>query len=168
MKVILRWTAVLYLCCASTVAFAGKLPGGRGFNFLVGYNEAWFGPNYASSIASNPSVFCLPLPSSFDRSFVDKMFDGMQAGGAKIVRIWAFPVLQGIQLSPARLSNRGADTADNGRNTGVDTAGSTIVGNLERVFLLAQQHHLMVYVTALNGNDMVDAVRISLTSSHTS
>ena len=88
---------MLYLCCASTVAFAGKLPGGRGFNFLVGYNEAWFGPNYASSIASNPSVFC--LPSSFDPSFVDKMFDGMQAGGAKIVRIWAFPVLQGIQLT---------------------------------------------------------------------
>jgi len=82
MKVILRWTAVLYLCCASTVAFAGKLPGGRGLNFLVGYNEAWFGLNYGNSIASNPSVFC--VPSSFDPSFVDKMLDGMQAGGRRL------------------------------------------------------------------------------------
>jgi hypothetical protein len=55
MKVILRWTAALYLCCASTVAFAGKLPGGTGVRFLVGYNEAWFGPNYVTYLASNPS-----------------------------------------------------------------------------------------------------------------
>ncbi len=139
---------MLYLCCASTVAFAGKLPGGRGLNFLVGYNEAWF-PNYGNSIASNPSVFCL-TSSSFDPSFVDKMFDGMQAGGAKIVRIWVFPALQGIQLSPAACPI-GAQTPQ--------TMGLTsdLIPNLERVFLAAQSHHLMVYVTALNGNDMQDA-----------
>jgi hypothetical protein len=145
MKAILRWTAALYLCCASTVAFAGKLPGGTGVSFLVGYNEAWFGPNYGNSIASNPSVFC--LPSSFDPIFVEKMFAGMQAGGAKIVRIWVFPALQGIQLSPAACPI-GAQTPQ--------TMGLTadLVPQLEQVFLLAQKHHLMVYVTALNGNDM--------------
>ena len=93
MKAILRLTAALYLFCASTLAFAGNLPGG---SFGVGYNEAWFGQNYGNSIASNPSVFC--LDSSFDPIFVEKMFAGMQAGGAKIVRIWVFPALQGIQL----------------------------------------------------------------------
>src|ERR1700730_16877714 len=65
MKAILRGTAALYLCCASTVAFAGKLPGGTGISFLAGYNEAWFWQNYGTSIASNPSVFCL-ISSSFD------------------------------------------------------------------------------------------------------
>jgi hypothetical protein len=145
MKAILRWTAALYLCCASTVAFAGKLPGGTGVSFLVGYNEAWFGPNYGNSIASNPSVFC--VPSSFDPIFVEKMFAGMQAGGAKIVRIWVFPALQGIQLSPVACPI-GAQTPQ--------TMGLTadLIPQLEQVFLLAQKHHLMVYVTALNGNDM--------------
>ena len=32
-----------------------------------------------------------------------------------------------------------------------------LISNLEQVFLLAQKHHLMVYVTVLNGDDMVDA-----------
>ena len=72
MKAILRWTAALYLCCASTVAFAGKLPGGTGVNFLVGYNEAWFGPNYVNYLASNPSFGTSPVPTTtFDPTFVD-------------------------------------------------------------------------------------------------
>jgi hypothetical protein len=152
MKAILRWTAAIYLCCASTVAFAGKLPGGTGLKFLVGYNEAWFGPNYGNSIASNPSVFC--LPSSFDPIFVEKMFVGMQVGGAKIVRIWVFPALQGIQLSPAACPIGAQTPQTMGLTPDLIPQDPTVVGNLERVFLLARKHHLMVYVTALNGNDM--------------
>lgn len=153
MKLLLRWTAALYLCCVSTIAFAATLPGGTGANFLVGYNEAWFGPYYGYSIASNPSVFC--VGSAFDLNFVDKMFDGMRAGGAKIVRIWVFPALQGIQLSPAGAC---PINPQNPPPKPPQTKGLTpdLVRNLEQGFLLARKHHLMVYVTALNANDMSD------------
>jgi hypothetical protein len=149
MKVILRWTAALYLCCASTVAFAGKLPGGTGISFLVGYNEAWFGLNYGNSIASNPSFFC--LSSSFDSNFVDTMFAGMQAGGAKVVRIWVFPALQGIQLSTA--CPIAPPPAPPPQTIGLT---NDLKGNLQTVFTEARNHGLKVYVTALNGNDMSD------------
>jgi hypothetical protein len=147
MKVILRWTAALYLCCASTVAFAGKLPGGTGVSFLVGYNEAWFGLNYGNSIASNPSVFC--LPSSFDPIFVDTMFAGMQAGGAKIVRIWVFPALQGIKLSTA--CPIAPPPAPPPQTMGLT---NNLKRNLQTVFTTAGKHGLKVYVTALSGGDM--------------
>ena len=155
MKAILRLTAALYLFCASTLAFAGNLPGGTGSSFGVGYNEAWFGQNYGNSIASNPSVFC--LPSSFDPIFVDKMFAGMQAGGAKIVRIWVFPALQGIELDlqPGQCKPLTPQTMGLTQDLiGNPLGNPPTVGNLEKVFLAAKNHHLMVYVTALNGNDM--------------
>ena len=159
MKTILRLTAALYLFCASTLAFAGNLPGGTGSRFVVGYNEAWFGQNYGNSIASNPSVFC--LTSSFDPIFVDKMFAGMQAGGAQIVRLWVFPALQGIELGP-RPPQQCLPLTPQTMDLTQDLIGNPqgnppTVGNLEKVFLAAQSHHLMVYVTALNGNDMTVA-----------
>jgi hypothetical protein len=76
MKAILRRTAALYLFCASTVAFAGNLPGG---SFSVGYDEAWFGQSYG-----------FDLTSGFDPIYVDRMFAGMANGGATIVTIWPF------------------------------------------------------------------------------
>ncbi|TPW00405.1 MAG: hypothetical protein USCAAHI_00144 [Beijerinckiaceae bacterium] len=142
MKAILRRTAALYLCCASTVTFAGKLPGGTGVSFLVGYNEAWFGPNYVTYLASNPS-FGLPAPITIDpsdSSFVSTMFAGMANGGAKIVRIWVFTALQGIQLNPSKTHTQGL-TGD-------------LIGNLQTVFNAARKRGLKVYVTALNGGDM--------------
>jgi hypothetical protein len=142
MKAILRWSAALYLCCASTVAFAGKLPGGTGTGFWVGYNEAWFGQNYLNSLASNPNFYPgLTLSSTFDETFVDTMFAGMQAGGAKIVRVWVFTALQGIVRDPSTKT----------RTTGLT---SDLIVNLQTVITKARQRGLMVYVTALNGNDM--------------
>ena len=146
MKALLRWTIATYLLCASTLAFAGNLPGGTGTSFWVGYNEAWFGQNYLNSLASNPYFYpTLPLPpdpnaSTFDRTFVDTMFAGMASGGAKIVRIWVFTALQGIVLDPSKT-----------RTVGLT---SDLKGNLQIVFAKAKKYGLMVYVTALNGNDM--------------
>ncbi len=143
MKAIIRRTAALYLCCASTVAFAGKLPGGTGASFLVGYNEAWFGPNYVEYLASNPS-FGLTTPITIDSNFVNTMFAGIMAnanGGTRIVRIWVFTALQGIVLDPSKTHTQGL-TPD-------------LIGNLNTVFTLARNHPgLKVYVTALNGGDM--------------
>jgi hypothetical protein len=108
MKAILRGAAALYLCCASTVAFAGKLPGGTGVNFLVGFNEAWFGqpgfgPNYVNYLASDPAWIPPIRSSSFDANFVKTMFDGIMAnGGTRIVRIYVFTALQGIVLDRSK------------------------------------------------------------------
>jgi len=140
MKALLRWTVATYLFCASTLAFAGNLQGGTGNSFWVGYNEAWFGQNYPNSLGSNPFF---QYGSYYDRNFVDAMFAGMASGGAKIVRIWVFPALQGIQLGQCNSTN-------------AQTVGLTkdVLANLQDVLGLAENHHLKVYLTALNGNDM--------------
>jgi hypothetical protein len=149
MKALPRWAVATYLSCASTLAFAGNLPGGTGSNFWVGYNEAWFGQNYPNSLASNP--FFNINTSYYDPIFVDTMFAGMASGGAKIVRIWLFPALQCIQLGQCKPTN--------GQTVGltqdlIGNADLNIIGNLEDVVVLAQHYHLKVYLTALNGNDM--------------
>jgi len=166
MKAILRGTAALYLCCASTVAFAGKLPGGTGVNFLVGFNEAWFGqpgfgPNYVNYLASDPA-WIPPIPNStFDPNFVKTMFDGIMAnanGGTRIVRIWVFTALQGIVLDRTKSPQTQRLTQLS------DGPGADLIGNLQTVFTLAKQYQgrLKVYVTALNGGDMqVAATNIS-------
>ena len=167
MKAILRLTAALYLCCASTVAFAGKLPGGTGVNFLVGYNEAWFGPNYINYLASNPSFGPVGVSSStFDGTFVKTMFDGIMAnGGTRIVRIWVFTALQGIKLDPSTKTHIVSLTSVPGSPPG---SPPEVIDNLQTVFNAARQaaakHNgiLKVYVTALNGGDMqVSATNIS-------
>ncbi len=133
---------ILYILCASTSVLAGTLPTG---SFWVGYNEAWFADKYLNWLADNPYF---NLTSGFDRTFVDKIFAGIANGNAKIVRIWAFPGLQGIALS-----------------TSTQTGDLTTIGltadfkkNLPKVLSLAKKHGLKVYITALNGNDMRVAV----------
>jgi len=149
MKAILRWTVATYLFYASTLAFAGNLPGRTGTSFWVGYNEAWFGQNYLNSLASNPYFYPgLPSSSTFDPTFVDTMFAGMASGGAKIVRIWVFPAVQGIKLDTSKTNTLGI-TDDL-----IGNSAKGIVSNLQTVFTLARHHGLKVYVTALNGNDM--------------
>jgi len=79
------------------------------------------------------------------------MFAGMASGGAKIVRFWLFPALQGIQLGQCKPTN--------GQTVGLtqDLIGNVdlnIMGNLEDVVVRAQHYNLKVYLTALNGNDM--------------
>jgi len=72
--------------------------------FSVGYDEAWFADNYPDWLASNPVYNLLFQTSQFSSKFsttssvMDAYFATMASGGAKIVRIWVFPGLQGIQL----------------------------------------------------------------------
>jgi hypothetical protein len=149
MKAILGRAAALYLFCASTSAFAG--------GFSVGYNEAWFVYNYPTWLASNPYYFtdrfCPKPPCNFLSTFdltlrvIDSYFATMAPpnGNAKIVRLWLFPALQGIRLNYPS-------------NHAPQTQGLTpeFCGNLKTV--LAKNHGLTVYLTALNGNDMAAAV----------
>jgi hypothetical protein len=147
MKAILRQIAGLCLLCASTSAFAG--------NFSVGYDEAWFADNYPDWLASNPvynllfQTFQFSSKFSTTSSVMDAYFATMASGGAKIVRIWVFPGLQGIQL-------------DLSQPPGKQTVGLTLdakgnpelIGNLQTVFIKAKKYGLQVQVTALNGVDM--------------
>jgi hypothetical protein len=149
MKARLRWIVATYLFCASTVAFAGNLPGGTGTNFWVGYNEAWFGENYLNSLASNPYFYpAYPSSSFFDPTFVDTIFAGMASGGAKIVRVMVFTAAQGIVLDPSKTKTLGL-TDDL-----IGNSSKGILSNLKSVFIMARNHGLKVYVTALQGNDM--------------
>jgi hypothetical protein len=77
MKAILRWTIATYLFCASTLAFAGNLPGGTGTSFWVGYNEAWFADHYLNWLASNP-VF--GLSSGFEMGPLQRQLASWTSG----------------------------------------------------------------------------------------
>jgi hypothetical protein len=148
MKAILRRIAALYLLCASNLAFAGNLPAG----FSVGYDEAWFADHYPNWLASNPVYNLLFQTSVFSSQFsanvIDAYFAGMKNGHAKIVRIWVFPGLQGIELNLP-------PTPGLPQTVGLT---SDFCGNLKTVFLSAKNHGLQVQVTALNGVDMQTAV----------
>ena len=137
MKAILRGTAALYLCCASTVAFAGTLPGGKGpTNFLVGFNEAWFGqpgfgPNYVNYFSSAPAWIPPITNTTFDPKFVETMFTGIMAnanGGTRIVRIWVYTALQGIVLDRSKSPQiQGLTDTDFHPLRGIPQAGGRIL-----------------------------------------
>jgi hypothetical protein len=139
MKAILIWATALYLCSTSTLGFAEisrRMTGG----FSVGYNEGWFGKNYASSLTSNP---LFQTPSSFDIDLIDRTFAGIANGGGAIVKIWLFPALEGVQLTESSPQTLGL-TPD-------------FIPNLEKVFSLAKKHGLKVYLAGLNGYDFYQA-----------
>jgi hypothetical protein len=167
MKAILRWTIATYLFCASTLAFAGNLPGGTGTSFWVGYNEAWFADHYPNWLASNPvwnllfrtSVFS----SQFNTKVIDAYFDGMKYGHTKIVRIWVFPGLQGIALKfnphgPPHTVGLTCKPEDSMRKADDSRCKPEAIGNLETVLKLAKHHGLTVEVVVLNAGDMLTAV----------
>jgi hypothetical protein len=138
----------------STMASAQSLPA----SFAVGYNEAWF-ENYGNWLASNPlfsepSAFCIPLTSCSGGILVSNMFSGMEAGNAKIVRIWLFPALQGICVNTSLPAS-----CPNGATQGLTNEFLT---NLTAVFSLVRTYNnnlpktvppLKLYITALNAND---------------
>ncbi len=142
MKTMLRWTSALCMLSVSTMASAGSLTAG----FTVGYNEAWF-ENYGAWLASNPLFGETSAFSSFnngscssDSGLVSTMLSGMAQGNAKVVRIFLFPALQGINFIPS---------------ASPQTQGLTpeFLGNLATVFMLAKNCNLKLYITALNAND---------------
>src|ERR1700731_4255906 len=164
MKAILRWTIATYLFCASTLAFAGNLPGDKGTSFSVGYNEAWFADHYPNSLASNPvwnSLFqTSDFSSQFNAKVIDTYFNGMKNGHAKIVRIFVFPGLQGIELNLSKQpgSQTVGLTLDSMRKPEDSKRKPEIIGNLKTVLKLAEHHGLMVEVVVLNAGDMLAAV----------
>lgn len=112
---------------ASAVApFPKPTPSGP---FVVGLNEAWFGPSYASD-----------LTTSFDLAEVDAAFDGIRAAGARVVRVWLFEAMEGIPLGAT--SPRIGDVSP------------TLLANLELVLQAARARGLAVYLTGLDGNAM--------------
>jgi hypothetical protein len=138
MKTVLRWASALCMLSVSTIASAASLPTG----FAVGYNEAWIG-NYYNWLASN-QFFPPPnsiQPDGFNHRLVKNMFSGMEQGKATIVRIWLFPLLQGICIQQVSC------------DTSHPALTSEFLGNLATVFSLARKYKLQLYITALNAND---------------
>jgi hypothetical protein len=138
MKTMLRWASALCMLSVSTIASAGSLLTG----FRVGYNEPWIEGFYGNWLATNPffgsSAFNVGCPPN---GCLTDMFSGMALGKAKIVRIWLFPALQGMCIGPVSCDPTNPAFT------------SEFLGNLERVFLLAQQYNLKLYITALNAVD---------------
>jgi hypothetical protein len=144
-KWLLGLILALQMSGLSTHASAESLPNR---NFWVGYNEAWFGDsNYGNWLSSNPTY---SQSSQFNATLgvLDRYFDAMEDGNARIVRIWLFPALQGIKLNPPSPS-------------AAQTQGLTseFLGNLETVLARARSHRLKVYITLLNGVDMYNIWR---------
>ena len=145
MRTFLRFIVAIHVICFSSLASATNLPNR---NFWVGYNEAWFGDdNYLNWLSSNP-VFGAPSHFGNTLNVLAAYFDGMKDGNAKIVRIWLFPGLQGISLTPYN-------------PPAPQTQGLTpeFLQNLEVVLRIARSNGLKVYITLLNGNDMSKAVQ---------
>lgn len=97
--------------------------------FTLGYNEAWFGPSYASDLTTN-----------FDLARVNATFDGIVAGGGRVVRVWLFELLEGIAVGPTPPR--------------IGDVSPTLLANLELVLQAARARGLGVYLTALDGNAM--------------
>ncbi len=96
--------------------------------FFVGYNEAWFGPNFGSDYTGN-----------FDLDRVDRTFVGIKKAGGSLVRLWLFENRQGIQLNPYAPQAQGIDRQ--------------MLENIEKVMQSAVQHDLKIYFTLFDGNE---------------
>ncbi|WP_424361772.1 hypothetical protein [Methylocystis parvus] len=97
MKPIFKVAAASFLCLAPNFAVAqARLPNSI---FWDGFNEAWFGDNYGNWLASNPVYNQSSQYTDVVYSFQRNMIAGMSNANsrAKIVRVWLFPALQGIQ-----------------------------------------------------------------------
>jgi hypothetical protein len=143
----LRWMSALCMLSVSTMASAQRLP----TDFRVGYNEAWF-VNYGNWLASNPLFGESSAFSVSSGSLVSNMFSGMEAGNAKIVRIWLFPDLQGICINKNCSCPQPA----------TQCLTNEFLGNLKAVFSLVRTYNkslsktatpLKLYITALNAGD---------------
>ncbi len=106
---------------------AASLPPMPSPSFLVGYNEAWFGGNFATG-----------LTSKFDLAYVRKVFDGIAAGGGHVVRLWLFEAPQGFGLAASPPYTQDLSKA--------------FVANFDEVLREARKRALWVYPTLLDAN----------------
>jgi len=99
-------------------------------SYLIGYNEAWFGDKFGTDYTT-----------AFDLPYVQKIFDGIVAGGGHLVRLWLWEVPQGITLGanpPLSLS--------------VDPQ---MLANVDVVLTEARKRGLWVYLTLFDANTIV-------------
>ncbi len=95
--------------------------------FLIGYNEAWFG-----------AAFGTDLTTDFDLAYVQDTFDGIVDGGGHLVRLFLFPLPQGITLGPTPPQTQ--------------SVSQEFLDNLDTVLHEARLRGLWVYVTLLDAN----------------
>lgn len=112
--------SVLLGLCASTA---------QARDFVVGYNEAWFGPNYSTGLTSN-----------FDIKYVNRIFEDMKSQGGSVVRIWLFENRQGINLNRYAPQSQSIDPK--------------MLTNISDVLKSARVRGLKVYLTLFDGNNM--------------
>ncbi len=155
MKSFLQMIVTLYMMCSSGFALGSALPNRH---FWVGYNEPWFGDSngndiYWNWLSANPVVgqafpdYPAPLVDSqfgATEGVLPGYFSAMKAGNAKIVRIWLFPLLQGIKPSDPPSMPQTVSLTDD------------FWDHLEKVLETARANRLRVYLTALNGVDMAN------------
>ena len=137
MKAILRGTAALYLVALQLSLLPGHCQAARRpTNFLVGFNESWFGqpgfgPNYVNYFSSAPAWIPPITNTTFDPKFVETMFTGIMAnanGGTRIVRIWVYTALQGIVLDRSKSPQiQGLTDTDFHPLRGIPQAGGRIL-----------------------------------------
>ena len=99
--------------------FCRKTARGHGGQFLSWVQRSLVWAELRQQLASNPSVFCLTSSLPSTRISWTRCLPEWQAGGAKIVRIWVFPALQGIELGLRSnpLLNQAPNTAYIGLNS---------------------------------------------------
>ncbi len=103
------------------------LPPMKTQSFLIGYNEAWFAGNFATDYTAK-----------WDLSYVQKVFDGIVAGGGHVVRLWLFEAPQGYELGPAA------------PRTG--PISPAFLANVDTTLWEARKRGLFVYLTLLDAN----------------
>lgn len=98
-------------------------------SFVVGYNEAWFGPNFQNSFTDG-----------FNESSITKTMTDMKDAGAYVVRLWLFQNRQGLVLTP------GAPKTS--------TIDPLMLSNLTKTMAIARALNIKIYFTLWDGNAM--------------
>ena len=114
-------------------ADGGPLPPMKAQKFLVGYNEAWFGPNFGTDYTTN-----------FDLAYVRKIFDGIAAGGGHLVRLFLWEVPQGFTLAASPPYTQ--------------AVSAPFLANVDTVLTEARKRALWVYLTLLDANTIYKIV----------
>jgi hypothetical protein len=95
--------------------------------FLIGYNEAWFGSNFGTDYTT-----------SYDLAYVQKIFDGIVAGGGHLVRLFLWEAPQGITLAASPPQSQ--------------AVSSQFLSNVDAVLWEARKRGLWAYITLLDAN----------------
>jgi|GEM_PF-1874048 len=106
---------------------AATLPPMKTQQLLIGYNEAWFGSNFGTDYTTN-----------FDLAYVQKIFDGIVAGGGHLVRLWLWEVPQGFTLAATPPQTQ--------------VVSPQLLANVDTVLTEARKRALWVYLTLLDAN----------------